>query len=274
MTEYPSPNKYVGRLVPVRLVVLHSTETPTNSAIGVARGFQNPARPASAHHVVDAYTSLTCVDEGDTAWAAPGANADGIQIEMCGFAYSTDWKSGEGARVVENAASVLAGVCERHNIPLIALSDAGLASGARGIVTHAQVSRVYKKSDHTDPGPAFPLADLIAAASGASPLSSTDIPEQGDNDMFVIKTFTPWNAEAYALITAHDGADALDNIRAQAYASGLGKFTTVSWDFYGLLVREAWQRHETFLTALGKTVAESVDAATARVLDAARGNEK
>ena len=92
--------------------------------------------------------------------------------------------------------------------------------------------------------------------------------------MFVIKTFTPWNAEAYALITAHDGADALDAIRAQAYASGLGKFTTVSWDFYGLLVREAWQRREAFLNALGKTVAESVDAATARVLDAARGDAK
>jgi len=37
------------------------------------------------------------------------------------------------------------------------LSDKQLANGtARGIVTHVQVSKVFKKSTHWDPGPGFP----------------------------------------------------------------------------------------------------------------------
>lgn len=30
MTDYPTPNQYTGRTSRVRLIVMHSTETPTN----------------------------------------------------------------------------------------------------------------------------------------------------------------------------------------------------------------------------------------------------
>ena len=41
------------------------------------------------------------------------------------------------------------------------LNDDGqttLRAGERGITTHAQVSKAWKKSDHWDPGPGFPIA--------------------------------------------------------------------------------------------------------------------
>jgi N-acetyl-anhydromuramyl-L-alanine amidase AmpD len=45
------------------------------------------------------------------------------------------------------------------------LSDAQLKQGLRGIVGHDQVSRVYHKSDHTDPGPNFPWDVFMSRVS-------------------------------------------------------------------------------------------------------------
>ncbi len=160
VTDYPTPSQYTGRNRPLRLVILHSTETPTNTARSVARNFQDDTRKTSAHWIVGTDATVSGVAETDTAWAAPGANADGIQIEQCGYAASTDWRNGDGLQVVQATAHLLAQVCARHSIPLRHLSDAELAAGASGVVSHAQVSAVYKKSTHTDPGPTYPW-DLV-----------------------------------------------------------------------------------------------------------------
>lgn len=248
--------------------MLHSTETPPGTARAVARQFQDPTRRVSSHWVVGTDVTVSCVAESDTAWAAPGANADGIQIEQCGYAGSTDWTSGDGLAVVTATAALVAGICSRHNIPLRALTDSELAAGQAGICTHAQVSRVYKKSDHWDPGPNYPMATLIAMASGEHTTTPTTTPVGGD--MHIIKTTTPWGADAYALITP-TSAHALDANQAQAYAGATGHVGTVAWDYYQLLVREAWQRRESLLKDMGRTMSETVDAAVNRVVDATKG---
>lgn len=99
-------------------------------------------------------------------------------------------------------------------------------------------------------------------------------PEQSERNqetMNLIKTTTPWGADAHALIHETLGARALTDIEAVSY-SQMGGCATVAWDVYGLLVRQAWERRAEWLAALGRSVAETVEDATARILDATKAS--
>jgi hypothetical protein len=91
----------------VRLIVIHSMEAPEKgeTAENVARFFQNPEKPASAHLCIDNNSIVQCVFDNDVAFAAPGANHDGIQLELAGFARQTrqDWMDPYSILVLENA---------------------------------------------------------------------------------------------------------------------------------------------------------------------------
>jgi N-acetyl-anhydromuramyl-L-alanine amidase AmpD len=151
----------------VRVIVIHSMEAPEkgDTAENVARFFQKPGklngkdRKVSAHLCIDNNSIVQCVFDNDIAFAAPGANHDGIQIELAGFARQTrkDWLDPFGVLMLENAANATAQYCLKYNIPIKHLSNAELKDGAsKGIVGHVQVSKVFKKSTHTDPGKDFP----------------------------------------------------------------------------------------------------------------------
>ncbi|HEX7242693.1 MAG TPA: N-acetylmuramoyl-L-alanine amidase [Longimicrobiaceae bacterium] len=145
----------------VRVIVVHSMEAPENSktAENVARFFQNPGGQVSAHLCIDSDSIVQCVMDNDVAFAAPGANHDGIQLELAGFAKQTptEWLDPFGILLLNNAANAAAQYCLKYDIPVRRLSNAQLADGTtKGIVSHSQVSQVFKKSDHTDPGKGFP----------------------------------------------------------------------------------------------------------------------
>lgn len=144
----------------VRVIVIHSMEAPEKgeTAENVARFFQNTPKPASAHLCIDNNGIVQCVFDNDIAFAAPGVNKDGIQLELAGFARQTrqEWLDPYSLLVVENAANVAAQYCLKYNIPIKHLTDQELKDGQKGIVGHVQASKVYKKSTHTDPGEGFP----------------------------------------------------------------------------------------------------------------------
>lgn len=172
MATVLSPNRYVGRTGGIRVIVLHTMETPETgvTAESVAAYFARPTTKASAHLCVDNNSVVRCVPDGDTAWAAPGANADGLQIEMAGRAAQTPahWADTYSTSVLALAAAAVRTWCQIHGIPARYLTDAQLADGkTKGITTHAQVSRVFKRSDHTDPGKDFPAARFLALVQGA-----------------------------------------------------------------------------------------------------------
>lgn len=141
-------------------VVLHSTENRIRkgTAKAVARYFEGPSAPmASAHYVVGPEEIWQCVREVDIAFAAPGANEKGIQIEMVGQAAKTDWLLGgdldvSGLPVVERAAKLVREICDRWKIPIERVTDKGLIEKRRGITTHWCVTNAFKKSTHIDPG--------------------------------------------------------------------------------------------------------------------------
>ncbi len=166
-----------GRTGKVRVVVVHDMEWPetATTAEDCARMFATMTRPASAHVCEDSNSAVRCVADADTAWAAPGCNHDGLQLEMAGFARQTreQWLDTYSLAMLGQAARVVAGWCKKYDIPIKHLSVAELKAGKKGIVGHVDVSKAYRRTDHHDPGPNFPwdhFLDLVRLhANGGTP---------------------------------------------------------------------------------------------------------
>lgn len=162
------PAKYIGELRtnPVRLVVIHTGELKEGAiaAETLAKYGQHPDYESSWHLAIDSDSIIQCVKDSHVAWAAPGCNHDGMQIELACYAGQTagDWRDPYSIAVVALAADATAQYCLKYRLPPVHLSDEQLGAGASGIIGHVQASRVYKKSDHPDPGPNFPWVRFIS----------------------------------------------------------------------------------------------------------------
>lgn len=158
-----------------RLIVIHCMEYPEkgDGAEWCARyfsGLEGPAPKASAHACVDNDSIVQCVPWGQIAWHAPGANAYGIGIEHAGFGRQSiaEWQDPFSAAMLDLSAWLVAELCALFRIPVDFLDWQELAcagQSAIGITTHAEVSRAFKKSDHTDPGKSFPVGDYLRLVS-------------------------------------------------------------------------------------------------------------
>ncbi len=147
----------------VRVVVIHTMEAPkkADTAENVAKFFQTlPAtKKASAHLCIDNDSIVQCVFDNDVAFAAPGVNRDGIQLELAGFASQTaaDWKDAYNILLLEKAANAAAQYCLKYDIPRVHLTNKQLKDGAKGIIGHVQATEVFPpNAGHTDPGKNFP----------------------------------------------------------------------------------------------------------------------
>lgn len=178
-----------GNLIPTR-VVIHSTcpslGYPHASAPGqahnTARYFQNPNAGGSAHYVVDIADEHHCVTDSVVSWHAP-PNERSIGIEICSeggdypLSYTREqWLSDAVAPALHRAAHRTAELCARFGIPPVKIGPSQLAAGAHGVCGHVDVSRAWRQSDHSDPGPGFPwpeFMDLVTEAMRSG----------GDDDM-------------------------------------------------------------------------------------------
>lgn len=147
-----------GRAIDV--VVLHTMEIPEHGAAAeaCARWFARPESQVSAHYCVDASEVIQCVREQDIAWHARGGNTASLGVELAGYAGQgpRGWDDDYSWEVLERAAMLVADIGARHRVPLRRLRPPDLVAGRRGLTGHVDVSRAYGKSDHWDPGPAFP----------------------------------------------------------------------------------------------------------------------
>lgn len=146
----------------IRLIVVHSMEAPEGpqTAENVANYFKDGAegRKASAHYNVDADSIVQSVRDDVVAFHAPGANSDGIGIEHAGYMRQSreDWLDSYSLSMLNLSARLAADLAIKYHIPVRHLTNAELLSGNKGFVAHSQVSDVYKRSDHGDPGAGFP----------------------------------------------------------------------------------------------------------------------
>lgn len=151
----------------IDLIVIHTMENDEkpDGAENVARWFAGPTAPeASAHYCIDSNSIVQCVKDDDIAWAAPGANHNGLHFEHAGRAAQgkRGWADPYSTAMLHLSAELAAEKCQRYGIPILWLSPSDLLAGRRGITSHANVSLAFHKSDHTDPGPTFPAGDYLA----------------------------------------------------------------------------------------------------------------
>lgn len=165
-------NYYSGRQKPIRVIVIHTAEIAevNNAAENLAAWAAGPNAPmASWHFAIDADSVVQCVREEDTAFAAPGANSDGVQLELAGRAGqgAAGWADAYSQAVLRRAARLVADLCRRHGLPVAKVDAAGLLRGERGITGHDAVTLAYRQSTHTDPGPTFPWAAFLEMVRAA-----------------------------------------------------------------------------------------------------------
>ena len=156
----------------IRLIVIHSMEADekpktaencanyfkTHPGYIIYNGKKIITKP-SAHLCIDSDSIVQCVWDNNIAHGAGGANNDGLHLELAGWRKqtTTEWLDPYGVLLLNNAANAAAQYCLKYDIPIKHLTNAELANSQnKGIVGHVQVSEVFKKSDHDDPGPGFP----------------------------------------------------------------------------------------------------------------------
>jgi N-acetyl-anhydromuramyl-L-alanine amidase AmpD len=149
----------------VRVLVVHAMDAPEkgSTAESVAEYFRTTERKASAHICVDNNSVVQCVWDNDVAYAAPGANHDGIQIELAGYSSQSPdgWMDEYSMATLQEGARAIAYYLHKYGLPAEHLTNEQLRAGGRGIVGHCQVTEVYRQSDHTDPGPYFPWPEFL-----------------------------------------------------------------------------------------------------------------
>lgn len=190
MGDYTPAHYYKGRNEDLRLIVLHTMEAPESpkTAENIAAYFASGAVVASAHACVDQDSVVVCLPPSDTAFAAPGANACGYQIEHAGYASQdgAGWNDAESQAMLRLSAAHAREIALAAGIPLKHLTNAELAAGEAGFVGHNQVSDVYKRSDHWDPGPDFPWGQYMDLVNnGEAAAEETQIVQEEDDMHFV-----------------------------------------------------------------------------------------
>lgn len=164
----------------VRLLVVHSMETTERPRIAedIALSWAREDSPeASCHFLVDANEAIQAVRLNDVAWHARGSNDNSVGIEHAGRASQTDaeWRDDYSMAVLRRSALVAAFVCRRYTLPVLFVGERGLLQGLRGVTTHAAISAAFRKSNHHDPGPGFPMElylSLVAEALQSVTLAS------------------------------------------------------------------------------------------------------
>jgi len=165
----------------VRLVVVHTMENPEKpgTARQVAKWFASQSAPqASAHYCIDNLEVVQCVKDEDVAWAAPGANRDGIHIEHAGRAAQDEagWHDEYSQAMLRLSTELAAELCTRYEIPAVKLTVEEVRAGKlKGFCGHNDVSLAFKKSTHTDPGKSFPWDEYLAMVREHFPLGTGEV---------------------------------------------------------------------------------------------------
>lgn len=156
------------RLSPIKLIVLHTTESPEHHGLTDLRAiyawFDNPKSQVSAHVAVDeeAYSAIYVPDE-KKAWACAAYNSASLNIEQIGFStYSKALWSKQHRQQLKVVARWLAYWSKTHNVPLRTAKVFNGNVMRSGVTTHAALG--VAGGDHHDPGPNYPFYLVLRMA--------------------------------------------------------------------------------------------------------------
>lgn len=190
-------------------ICLHTTENDFNTSAEAIANYQ--LRNKSSYHVlVDAAgRRLRCNTDDWTVWATGNRGNDVLlHIAFVARARFTRQQWLGQDRLLRSGALYVAHWAYVHKIPVVALTPAQLRAGQRGITTHDGTRIAWGGTDHTDPGPGFPMdvflryvreylawshRPIIVTPTPAKPKSGDEMtPEQARQLEYVYGQLRPW----------------------------------------------------------------------------------
>lgn len=154
----------------IQAVFIHTTE---NSAATLAENvaqYQLNTRSGSYHYIADRAKLVLCNTDDWLTWSVGNkGNTVGLHISIVGrAAWSRDqWLSEEREHgTLSRVAWQIARWCKAHNLPVSYVPGLALRRGDRGISTHDAARIAWGVTDHTDPGPNFPMDVLLSLVEG------------------------------------------------------------------------------------------------------------
>jgi hypothetical protein len=177
MTRPPAPRRpYTGPPSksssgdnkPIDRIVVHSTvsDCKPGGARDISRYFRSPQAGGSAHYVVDPSEAVQSAWDSVICWHAPpnrhsigvemtdrpGPVPTGSRARLATLRRSWRWARPEQRAMLERTALLVAELCAHYGVPPWFRSPRALRNGARGVTTHANVSKAWGQSTHWDPG--------------------------------------------------------------------------------------------------------------------------
>lgn len=151
----------------LQAVFIHTTESPLGTPCENVANYQLRARNGSYHYLADQSGRLLRENTDDwIAWGTGNRGNDiGLHLSFVTYASSSraTWLS--NLKMLDAAAWQVARWCKAYNIPPRAISPTDLRNGVKGISTHDGARLAWGVTDHTDPGPGFPMdvfCDLVS----------------------------------------------------------------------------------------------------------------
>ncbi len=184
----PRTNVHSSRHGPVKntkniLIVLHTSEggEQTFSAEALSRFMETPrsgTNLASYNVVFDTDQVIPAVPYNVVPYAAGGGNSVGVHGCFPGRAGQTreDWLDDTSFAMIRQAALWILDVHAELGIPIKRLTWQEVKAGASGVCDHYDITRAFKKTDHTDVGPGFPWDVLFEEIGAVQPPSKPDKP--------------------------------------------------------------------------------------------------
>src|SRR5690606_31529528 len=130
----------------------------------------------SSHYYVDETAIVQSLDTDLRAHHVGSriGNDGGIAYEITGL---INWSRKRWLSSVAwgKLGAAIARDCAAHGIPVRLCTVADLRAGRGGIMTHDQARQAWGGTDHTDPGPNFPLDHLIKIIKGEDDMSAEDV---------------------------------------------------------------------------------------------------
>lgn len=147
----------------IAYAVVHCGEAGT--AEGMARWFSDPDSLGSTQLEFDCESTYRTLPDLEIPWGAPPLNPSGLHGELAGYSAWTPKGWILRKRMLMRAGWKYAEWSIKYDIParwltarqLVELTeDPGKGKG--GFTSHAEISKAWKRTDHTDPGPGFETA--------------------------------------------------------------------------------------------------------------------
>lgn len=160
------PNSYGGSKTTKKWIVVHNTSNDA-PAVNEASYAKRRTDSVSSHYYVDDERIIQSLNTDYRAFhvGSSAGNSGGIAYEVTGVNSKSRswWLSNVRWDLM---ATQIRKDCAAHGIAPRLLSVDEIKSGKTGIMTHDQARRAWGGTDHTDPGPNFPLDHLIALIEG------------------------------------------------------------------------------------------------------------